>query len=50
MSNLQNLKIKQKKSALETFHVSYDVFTIFATVKHRETPCEVKMQHRDKKL
>ena len=35
-----------KKSALKKFLISYDVFTIFTAVKHREIPCEVKMQHR----
>ena len=36
-----------KKSSLEKFFVSYDVFTTFIAVKHRKILCETKMQHRD---
>ena len=46
MNNFQSLKTKQKKSALKTL-VSYDVFTIFTTVKHKDMPCEAKTQHGD---
>ena len=38
--NMQSLKIKQK-NLLKV--VSYDVFSIFATVKHREIPCEANV-------
>ena len=42
--NLQSLK--NKKICSEEF-VSYDVFTIFTAVKHRQTPSGAKTQHRD---
>ena len=39
-------KKQTKKSALTKFLVSCDVFTIFTAVKHKETPCEAKIQQR----
>ena len=36
----QSLKIKQK-NLLKV--ISFDVFSIFATVKHREIPCEANV-------
>ena len=38
---------KQKLFTLKILLVSYDVFAIYATVKHRKIPCEAKIQHRD---
>ena len=45
--NLQRLEKQTKMSALKKFFVSYDVFTIFTSIKHREIPCEAKMQHKE---
>ena len=42
---LRKLENQTKKSALKTFLISYDVFTNFTAVKHREIPCEAKIQH-----
>ena len=36
-------KKQTKNSALKKFLVSYDVFAIFTSVKHKEIPCEVKI-------
>ena len=33
-----------KKSALEKFLVSYDVFAMFTLVEHIEIPCEAKIK------
>ena len=38
--NLQRPEKQTKKSALKKFLVSYDVFAIFTSVKHREISCE----------
>ena len=45
--SLQSLKNKQKNPALKKFFVSYDVFAIFTAVKHKEIPCETKIEHKD---
>ena len=37
---LQSLKIKQKNLAKV---VSYDVFSVFTTEKHRQMPCEANV-------
>ena len=37
---LQSLNIKQKNLFKV---VSYDVFSVFATVRHREIPCEANV-------
>ena len=43
---LERSKKQTKKSGLKKFLVSYDVFTIFTTAKHREISCEANIQHR----
>ena len=45
--SLQSLKNKQKNPALKKFFISYDAFVIFADVKHKEIPCEAKIEYRD---
>ena len=42
-----NPEKQTKKSALENFLVSYDIFAISTAVKHREIPCEAEIHHRD---
>ena len=39
---LANPKKQTKQTALKKFLVSYDVFAIFTSVKHKEIPCEAK--------
>ena len=36
-----------KKSALKKFLVANDVFTMLTAIKHKQIPCEAKIQHRD---
>ena len=38
---------KTKTVCSEDTSCLYDVFAIYATVKHRKIPCEAKIQHRD---
>ena len=42
MERIPVKKKKKKKSAMKKFLVSYDVFAIFTSVKHKEIPCEAK--------